>query len=79
MTNTTGLLDLKITRLEHHLKLLEKQQALSGAYPIHLTHLQQLASRTRVQLKQLQQKRSELLIYPIMYRFEVMADEFYYR
>jgi hypothetical protein len=53
-----------------------KKRYGSGAYPTHLAHFQQLASRTHAKLKQLQQERIELLTYPVMYRFEVMFERF---
>jgi len=79
MTNTGGMLELKITRLEDRLKLLKKQQALSRSYPVHLVHLEQQMARIREQLAQLRRERAELLTHPVLYRFEVKADELYQR
>jgi len=79
MTNTVGLLDLKIAQLEYRLDLLEKQQTLSRNYPVHLLQLQQQAQQMQLQLDQLRQERSEMFWYPVMYSIEVRADELYHR
>lgn len=63
MTETLGMLDLKIAKLENQLHLLIKQQALSRAYPAHLADLSQRGAQTRAQLRQLIQRRAELLQY----------------
>ncbi len=78
MTNTGGMLELKIARLEDRLKLLKKQQALSRNYPVHLFHLQQMAQQMQTQLEQLRRERSEMFRYPVMYTLEVGADELYH-
>jgi|GEM_PF-2415577 len=79
MTTSVGILELKIARLEDHLKILEKQQTLSRSYPVHLTHLQEQAAQIRTQLAQLRRQRMELLTYPMMYKFGVQTDEIYQR
>jgi hypothetical protein len=60
MPETIGSLDLKIARLERHLKLLEQQQAMSSMYPSHRAKLAVAAAEVRAELRELTQYRQEL-------------------
>lgn len=61
MLETLGLLDLKIARLNHRLRILEQQLILSHPYPHHQVMLNFEYSRTRLQLERLVQQRQEFL------------------
>ena len=58
---TMGLLDLKIAKLEYRLKVLQQQQILSRAYPLHQAKLIEEDCRVQQQLHQLMQLRQTLL------------------
>lgn len=63
MQETVGMLNLKISQLEHRAGLLKKQQLLSQAYPDHQANLRQQEVLIRNQLDQLLRRRGELLQY----------------
>jgi len=65
MPETLGTLDLKIARLEQHLKILKQQQRLSSAYPAHKAQLTLEYLRLQVVLGQLLQRRQEFLQTPL--------------
>ena len=52
-----GMVNLKIARLQRHLKLLRQQQTLSSAYPNHQTKLAERKLQVQFQLRQLVQNR----------------------
>ena len=58
---TIGTLNLKITRLERHLQLLNHQQVLSHPYPDHKVRLAQRACQVQYQLERLNHYREKLL------------------
>lgn len=57
---TIGTLTLKITRLEHRLQLLNRQQILSRPYPDHKARLAEKCSQVRSQLDRLKQYHRQL-------------------
>ena len=61
MAETLGLIDLKIARLNHRLRILEQQLILSGPYPHHQLNLNREYSQTRLELKRLKRQRQEFL------------------
>jgi hypothetical protein len=61
MQETIGTLNLKIARLEQHLKVLKQQQFLSHTYPDYKANLVRKAQELQTQLKQLVKSRDELL------------------
>ncbi len=61
MPETLGTLNLQIARLEHRLKVLELQQAMSRAYPSYQSNLTQEHLRLQLQLEQLVQRRRQAL------------------
>lgn len=54
---TVGMLDLKIARLKHRLRVLEQDQAMSRPYPIYQARLAQENLQLQLQLRQLIQCR----------------------
>lgn len=54
---TVGMLDLRIARLKHRLRVLEQDQAMSRPYPIYHAHLTQENLKLQLQLRQLIQCR----------------------
>lgn len=65
MSETLGMLDLKIARLEQYLKILKQQQRLSSAYPAHKAQLTLEYLRLQAVLGQLLQRRQEFLQTPL--------------
>lgn len=65
MSDTLGTLNLKIARLEQHLKVLREQQRLSNFYPAHKAHLTVEYLRGQAVLSQLLQRRQEFLQTPL--------------
>jgi hypothetical protein len=65
MSETLGMLDLKIARLEQYLKILKQQQRLSSAYPAHEAQLTLEYLRLQTVLDQLLQRRQEFLQTPL--------------
>jgi len=61
MQETVGVLDLKIAQLQRRLKLIKQQQSLSQVYPLHQAKLMQQDSIIQGQLRQLLQRRTELV------------------
>lgn len=53
LPETVGPLNLKLARLEHDLKVLEQQQAMSNTYPTCQASLAQEYVRLQLQLGQL--------------------------
>ena len=62
MQETIGTLDLKIARLEHILKVLRQQQALSIAYPQHRAYLIDQDRQIQFQLQGLRQYRKSVAL-----------------
>lgn len=60
MIETTGTLNLKIAQLEQRLKVLKKQQILSGVYPAHQAKLMAEDARVQQQLQELLRRRQNL-------------------
>ena len=58
--DTSGTLNLKIARLEHHIKVLEQQLILCTPYPDHKTKLAEKKLQVLYQLQQLLQYRDSL-------------------
>ena len=65
MSETSGMLDLKIARLEQYLKILKQQQRLSSTYPAHEAQLTLEYLRLQTVLDQLLQRRQEFLQTPL--------------
>lgn len=61
MPETLGLIELKIARLNHRLRILEQQLTLSGPYPHHQMLLNFEYSQTRLELERLVQRRQGFL------------------
>lgn len=61
MPETLGLIDLKIARLNHRLRILEQQLVLSDPYPHHQVMLNFEYSQTRLELSRLVRRRQEFL------------------
>ena len=61
MAETIGTLNLKIARLQQHLRVLDEQQRLSQPYPQHRRGLIQEGFKLRAELSALLQQRDELI------------------
>ena len=61
MQETVGTLDLKIARLEHHIKVLHQQKNLGSAYPDFYNTLTEKYNQLQDQLAQLAQCREYLM------------------
>ena len=60
MTETLGMLNLKIARLERRLAVLKQQERMSSAYPTRKAELIREYLRLQSMLFQLTQRRQEL-------------------
>ena len=61
MEETVGTLNLKIARLEQHIKVLHQQRDLGSAYPDFCSNLTEKYNQLQAQLLQLAQWRDCLL------------------
>ena len=61
MTETIGTLNLKIARLQQHLRVLDQQQQLSQPYPEHRLGLIRESFKLRAELSALLQQREGLI------------------